>query len=43
LETAWSGCIEAGGTVSPDREPLLIQKLLSYFGQDYHGTVNLDE
>lgn len=43
LQIAWSGCIEAGERVSAEREPLLIKKLLGYFGQDYHGTVNLDE
>jgi hypothetical protein len=42
FELAWSGCIEAGERISPDREPMLIKKLLGYFGQDYLGQVNLD-
>jgi len=41
LQIAWQGCIEAGETVSPDREPLLIQTLLGYFGQDYTGRIDL--
>lgn len=41
--TAWSGCIEAGQSISGERERVLIEKLLNYFGHDYHGTVNLDE
>jgi hypothetical protein len=43
LQIAWSGCIEAGERFSAEREPLLIEKLLGYFGQDYHGTANLDK
>jgi hypothetical protein len=43
FETAWSGCIEAGEDISADLEKVLIQELLNYFGQDYHGRVNLDE
>jgi len=39
LQIAWQGCIEAGETVSPDREPLLIRTLLGYFGQDYTGRI----
>jgi hypothetical protein len=41
LQIAWQGCIEAGESVSPDREPLLIRTLLGYFGQDYAGSIDL--
>lgn len=41
LQIAWQGCIEAGKTVSSEREPLLLKTLLSYFGQDYTGRVDL--
>jgi len=43
LQIAWQGCIEAGETVSPDREPLLIKTLLGYFGQDYTGRIELGQ
>jgi hypothetical protein len=43
LEMAWSGCIEAGDRVSAKREPLLIEALLTHFGQDYIGSVNLNK
>jgi len=43
LQLAWSGCIEAGQRVPAEREPVLIAKLLTYFGQDYHGTVDLEK
>ncbi len=43
LQIAWQGCIEAGQTVSPGREPLLIKTLLGYFGQDYTGRVALGQ
>lgn len=42
LQLAWSGCIEAGETVSSDREPLLIKTLLGYFGENYVGRVDLN-
>jgi len=41
FQLAWSGCIDAGNGVSTQREALLIEKLLGYFGQDYIGRVNL--
>jgi hypothetical protein len=41
LHIAWTGSIEAGETVSTNREPALIKTLLGYFGQEYTGPVNL--
>lgn len=43
LTIAWQGCIEAGESVSPEREPLLIKTLLGYFGQDYTGRIFLQK
>ncbi|HEX4349897.1 MAG TPA: hypothetical protein VH251_05905 [Verrucomicrobiae bacterium] len=41
LQLVWTGSIHAGETISDGREPLLIEALLGYFGQDYDGPVNL--
>lgn len=43
FQLAWSGCIDAGERVSAKREPLLIEALLGYFGQDYVGRVALSQ
>jgi hypothetical protein len=41
FETAWEGYIEAGLTLRPEREPLLVKTLLTFFGRDYVGRVKL--
>lgn len=41
FETAWEGGIDAGRKISPEHEPLLVQTLLSYFGQNHVGPVKL--
>jgi hypothetical protein len=41
LQIAWTGSIEAGEKISADREPVLIETLLRYFGQEYAGPVKL--
>jgi hypothetical protein len=41
LRLVWQGSIAAGESVSAERELLLLQTLLSYFGKDQNGRVNL--
>jgi hypothetical protein len=43
LQTAWEGYIDAGFKVSPEREPILLRTLLTYFGKDYAGRARLVE
>jgi hypothetical protein len=42
-ETAWEGYIDAGFKVSPEREPVLLKTLLTFFGKDYNGRARLVE
>jgi len=41
LETAWEGYIDGGFKVVPEREPILLRTLLTYFGKDYTGRARL--
>ena len=41
LQLVWTGSINAGETISAQREPLLVEALLGYFGRSYAGPVNL--
>jgi len=43
LQTAWEGYIDAGFKVAPEREPILLRTLLTYFGKDYTGRARLVE
>jgi len=41
--TAWEGYIDAGFKVRPEREPVLLRTLLTYFGKDYAGRAKFVE
>lgn len=41
FQIVWQGYITAGQTASAERETALIRALLGYWGQEYHGSVNL--
>lgn len=41
LQIAWQGYIDAGNTVSAERETVLIRTLLGCFGQEQHRRVDL--
>jgi len=43
LQVAWQGYISAGQTISAERELILIQTLLGYWGQEHHGPVSLPQ
>lgn len=42
LQRAWEGFIDAGFTVTPEREPFLLRTLIAYFGKDHVGKVKID-
>ena len=41
LQIVWQGYIAVGGTTTAEHETALIKTLLSYLGQEQHGSVNL--
>lgn len=43
FETTWEGYIEDGFTLRPERQPILVKTLLSYYGRDFIGRVKLVE
>lgn len=42
-ETVWEGYIDAGSKVAPEREPVLLKTLLTFFGKDHAGRTKLVE
>lgn len=43
FKSAWEGYIKGGARVSEKRQPMLLQTLLHYFGQDFNGRAPLIE